>query len=370
MKQIQIVIFSVVILSCVLDSGIAQPPQQQPQSSPSTDSSQQGRSPQVGAATGSTIGNQRSMQSESSQQAGRQSSRTQQQSNGRSGNQGQGFVGNRGGGNGSGSQGSNRTGSGNQRPGNQDPRREFSQNALRFDSNEDGYLAANELTNLFLTLASTMQQDHADFYNNLNNRRPQAITGTIIDNRRGTTTTTTTTTRSNQVVGSNSGSGSLFNSVSARLAQRRDMRQAVFVFLQLAMQFDANGDGLLSQSELLQLDSALVANDLSLVAAASSVSGQAAGIQSAQQQSSSVTTTTRQTTRMRANDPNRFGRQNGVGGSNSGFGFGLQSVNQQQPNIALGTRTYSRGNRGPVGGGSSQPGNSSSGRSNSPGQPR
>ncbi len=149
--------------------------------------------------------------------------------------------------------------SGNQRQDNETYRREFSNNALRFDTNSDGQLAANELTNLFLVLASSLQLQQTNYYNNLYQRQ----------NNQASAPSTTTTS----VTHSTSGYGQPFANVNQRFAQRQDMRQAAFLFLQMAMQFDSNGDGLLSQAELLQLAGALIANDMNLLIAAGGIFG-------------------------------------------------------------------------------------------------
>jgi len=214
--------------------------------------------------------------------------------------------------------------SGNQRQDNETYRREFSNNALRFDTNSDGQLAANELTNLFLVLASSLQLQQTNYYNNLYQRQ----------NNQASAPSTTTTS----VTHSTSGYGQPFANVNQRFAQRQDMRQAAFLFLQMAMQFDSNGDGLLSQAELLQLAGALIANDMNLLNAAGGISGLQIGSRQSPQQSLPVTTTTRQTTRMTANSPARFG--------------------QQYNNIRIGTVTQPNGNIGRNGSGRQQSGQS------------
>ena len=210
---------------------------------------------------------------------------------------------------------------GNQRRNNDSMSREFSNNALQFDANGDGQLAANELTNLFLVLASTLKQDQDDFYNNMNGSgRPQ-------NGQNNSSVTVRTTT--NQVTTNSTTSNLLSPGVSPRFAQRQDMRQAVFVFLTLAMQFDANGDGLLSQVELLQLAAALIANDMNFLNATTGRSVAQSGNRQSQQQTTSVTTTTRQTTRMRADDPARFGEQYSQGRDDDGrAGRGNNNINQ------------------------------------------
>lgn len=158
------------------------------------------------------------------------------------------------------------TGRGNQTSGGQ---KAFIQNALRFDSNADRKLAANELANLFHVLASSQQL-------------PTSIT-----QPRQTTTSTTSTTTSVQA--------------DANFIQRDSVRQALVLFLQLALQFDANGDGLLSQPELYNLATSLLANDMGLLNAAARQSGQ---------QSRTTTTTTQssiQSTGRSANQNIRLG---------------------------------------------------------------
>ena len=210
---------------------------------------------------------------------------------------------------------------GYQRRNNESMSSAFSDNALKFDANGDGQLAANELTNLFLVLASTLKQDQDDFYNRMNGRgRPQ-------NGRNSSSVTVRTTT--NQITTNSTTSNLLSPGVSPRFAQRQDMRQAVFVFLTLAMQFDANGDGLLSQVELLQLAAALIANDMNFLNATTGRSVAQSGNRQSQQQSTSVTTTTRQTTRMRADDPARFGQQYSRGRDDDG-GAGRGNNNNNQ----------------------------------------
>lgn len=143
---------------------------------------------------------------------------------------------------------------------------EFIRNALRFDTNSDKQLAANELANLFHVLASSQQASTSV-------TQPQRTSTT------STSTQSTTTTNSNV-------------QADANFIQRDSVRQALILFLQLALQFDANGDGLLSQPELFNLASGLLANDLSLLNAATQSAGQRSTTTSTSRNSVQTTTTT------------------------------------------------------------------------------
>ena len=128
--------------------------------------------------------------------------------------------------------------------------RQFIQNALRFDANADRQLAANELANLFHVLASSQQR---------------TIVGTSV--------------QSSQISGGqqpfqNVTGNNISNQADAvAFIQRDSVRQALFLFLQLTLQFDANGDGLLSQPELFNLARALLQNNMGLLNAATQSTG-------------------------------------------------------------------------------------------------
>ncbi len=133
-----------------------------------------------------------------------------------------------------------------------DPR-QFTNNAMLFDGDGDQQLAAHELRNMFVVLVSQQQQQQISIRGNNpagSNTSPQPFASNV-----------------NQV-GSQAGSAGL--SGGAPIAQGTAIRQAILIFLQLVMQFDANGDGLLSQAELLQFANALSQYDMNLLAAAGS----------------------------------------------------------------------------------------------------
>lgn len=122
--------------------------------------------------------------------------------------------------------------------------RTFTENAMKFDLNRDRQLAAHELRSLFIVLTSQMQQQTQ--FTNTTPLRNRVFNGN--QNFSGTTS-------------GNSGGG-------GGAPQGLAIRQAIFIFLQLVMQFDSNNDGLLSQAELNQFANALLQNNLNLAAAA------------------------------------------------------------------------------------------------------
>lgn len=129
-----------------------------------------------------------------------------------------------------------------------DPRRQFTENAMLFDFNNDQQLAAHELRNLFVLLVSQSQQQTA--YRN--------------------TTPLSQRISNPSYKGSSANAGYLINTGTrgSGIPQGQAIRQAILIFLRLVMQFDANGDGLLSQAELNLFADALLNNNLSLVGAA------------------------------------------------------------------------------------------------------
>ena len=157
------------------------------------------------------------------------------------------------------------------RNGGSDAQREFVANAFKFDSNDDRQLAANELSSLFLVLASSLQQERFgdDYGFNGNpgghpqkrnfNRRPVPQNRFNFLPRR--------TSARNSTVRSSASNGTRVVPAQQTFIQRQSVREALLIFLQLALQFDTNGDGLLSQTELLALAASLLQNDFSLVQA-------------------------------------------------------------------------------------------------------
>lgn len=161
--------------------------------------------------------------------------------------------------------------------------REFIQNALKFDANEDRQLAANELANLFHVLASGQyRQQNGD--GKVSGRPPQVG---IPVQQPATVSQTSQTTTVNTTGSTNSGTA------DSAFIQRQSVRQALLLFLQLALQFDTNGDGLLSQPELLGLANALLNNEMGLLNAATQSGGQSV--------SNRTSTTTSATTTQRSN---------------------------------------------------------------------
>ena len=136
---------------------------------------------------------------------------------------------------------------------NGDPRRQFTENAMRFDLNSDQQLAAHELRNLFVVLVSQMQAQQQQVFNPSNNNR-----NTGVPQNSGLA--------ANPAAAGNTGGtvGGGTNGVSQNAA----IQQAIFIFLRLVMQFDSNGDGLLSQAELNRFAQALLENDMNLAGAA------------------------------------------------------------------------------------------------------
>ena len=119
---------------------------------------------------------------------------------------------------------------------------------MLFDFNNDQQLAAHELRNLFVLLVSQSQQQTA--YRN--------------------TTPLSQRISNPYYTGSSANNGYLINTGTrgSGIPQGQAIRQAILIFLRLVMQFDANGDGLLSQAELNLFADALLNNNLSLVGAA------------------------------------------------------------------------------------------------------
>ena len=103
----------------------------------------------------------------------------------------------------------------------------FTSNAFLFDSNQDGQLAAHELSNMFLVLTSDL-----DAEDNGTARGP--------------------------VAGSQ-------ESVNQNLLRRQSVREAESVFLKLTLDFDRNADGLLNRAEVGSMASCLQQNNLSLI---------------------------------------------------------------------------------------------------------
>ncbi|MCR9197542.1 MAG: hypothetical protein NXI04_02760 [Planctomycetaceae bacterium] len=103
----------------------------------------------------------------------------------------------------------------------------FTSNAFLFDSNQDGQLAAHELSNMFLVLTSDL-----DAEDNGTSRSP--VTGSQ-------------------------------ESVNQNLLRRQSVREAESVFLKLTLDFDRNADGLLNRAEVGSMASCLQQNNLSLL---------------------------------------------------------------------------------------------------------
>lgn len=103
----------------------------------------------------------------------------------------------------------------------------FTSNAFLFDSNQDGQLAAHELSNMFLVLTSDL-----DAEDNGTTRGP--VTGSQ-------------------------------ESVNQNLLRRQSVREAESVFLKLTLDFDRNADGLLNRAEVGSMASCLQQNNLSLI---------------------------------------------------------------------------------------------------------
>ena len=117
----------------------------------------------------------------------------------------------------------------------QNATREFTVNALRFDFNGDRQLAANELQNMFVFLATQQNQAIGPYVNGGYRRQlRQRLLGNTGYGRVGDFQTTTTTTTIGPAV------------------QGVAIQRAVQVFLQLILQFDLNNDGMLSQAELMR----------------------------------------------------------------------------------------------------------------------
>ena len=135
-----------------------------------------------------------------------------------------------------------------------DSPQQFTDNAMLFDIDGDSQLAAHELRNMFVILVSQQQEQQVNIRGNGSsptNSNLQNTQGAI--NQNGSSPMTS---------GSGGGGG--------QVAQGAAIRQAIFIFLQLVMQFDSNGDGLLSQAELQQFANSLLQNDMNLVGAAGS----------------------------------------------------------------------------------------------------
>lgn len=136
-----------------------------------------------------------------------------------------------------------RSGSGSQRTSqaSNDEVRNFTANAFQFDSNGDGQLAANELSNLFLVLTSSLDaEDTVAPRNGPTGLGPDIINQTLI--------------------------------------QRQSVREAESVFLNLMMDFDRNADSLLNQGEVGTMATCLQQNNLSLIDASQQNATQAAPV--------------------------------------------------------------------------------------------
>ena len=184
----------------------------------------------------------------------------------------------------------------------QNATREFTVNALRFDFNGDRQLAANELQNMFVFLATQQNQAIGPYVNGGYRRQlRQRLLGNTGYGRVGGFQTTTTTTTIGPAV------------------QGVAIQRAVQVFLQLILQFDLNNDGMLSQAELMRFAQTLLQNDMSLVNASNQARNRVG-----------MTTTTTTTTRT-----NR----------NSGFNNNLP-INFITGSIPLNSPSTGRGGRG------------------------
>ncbi|MEZ6129029.1 MAG: hypothetical protein R3C59_10120 [Planctomycetaceae bacterium] len=161
--------------------------------------------------------------------------------------------------------------------------RDFVDNALKFDSNDDRQLAAHELRNLFLVLTAGMQQQNS----------VQTGTGNSVPTNPSTVS-----------VGNSAASSSTPQITPAQqpLIQQQSVRQAVLLFLQLALQFDLNGDGQLNALELQALALSLLQTDMNLVAAASTNASGRSGIQ----QTSMPRVASQPTTNLRPSVPQPF----------------------------------------------------------------
>ena len=212
----------------------------------------------------------------------------------------------------------------------QNATREFTVNALRFDFNGDRQLAANELQNMFVFLASQQNQAIGPYVNGGYRRQlSQRLFG---NGGQGRTVQTTTTT------------------MTAPVVQGLAIQRAAQVFLQLILQFDLNNDGMLSQTELMRFAQALLQNDLSLVNASNVARNRVA---------TTASTTTTRNQGFNSNLPRNF-----ITGSiplnSSGFGQRGQGGRPSRGYQGRGTRNGTAGS-GPAGPASQRGGGSPAG---------
>lgn len=154
------------------------------------------------------------------------------------------------------SQNGNRSEANGRAAGRETPQGEFTENAMRFDANSDSQLAAHELRNMFVVLVTQMQQQQ--IVQSSNSRQNQ-----------GRNQQPSTNGFSSSSGGNGFGGGGGQGAVPQGLA----IRQAIAVFLQLVMAFDANGDGQLSEGELNQFATALLQNNMNLANASAQARG-------------------------------------------------------------------------------------------------
>lgn len=215
--------------------------------------------------------------------------------------------------------------------------REFIQNALKFDANSDQQLAANELANLFHVLASSQRnQRHNDGHPPQQGHQG----GQNLQPARPVTQTTRTTTSSSTGTGT--------SQADANFIQRQSVREALLLFLQLSLQFDTNGDGLLSQAELRGLATALLNNDMGLLNAAT----QSGGRRATQQNRTQTTTTTTSQVNQRNPGQQKPRRGGPNGGRPNGEGTRPGRENGGRPTEGQGSSNGRPTNNPPQGGGS------------------